>query len=317
MEIFPIVLIPKDFETILNQTPSIDDLKHPGNPPNKVQVIALIVQTVVLVIASSFIPGLLGKLTLFAGLLAIGYSAYSKYSDYKFRLLDYRESLINFEEEKRYRSSPLGKQTFQKNLLLQALQETETYDQISENAIKGYSEKAFGEYLTRYFANNIKQNSAFTIPNFDYPYSPDFAYIDKESNLHIDIEIDEPYAYLNKTPTHYLNAENDLRRNQFFLDRYWIVVRFSEEQVVKHPESCCKIIALVICKFTNNDWILDDFVEIPDLERMKVWSYEEAKNMAKNQYRDQYLKRSDRKIIPKPIRLTKRNFIHPRKRKAS
>lgn len=213
--------------------------------------------------------------------------------------------------------SPEGIKDFRKNILFQCLQDTETYDGKTEKACEGASEKAFGEYLTKYFNNNIKQNLALTIPDFTYPYSPDFAYIHEESNLHIDIEIDEPYIYFSGEPNHYLNKEKDWIRNQFFLDKKWIVLRFSEEQVVRHPDSCCKLIAEIVYKFTYDESILDDFVQIPDLEPIKVWTYEEAEKMAVCQFRNQYLKKHpNKKIIPIPSRLSNHNLGNPSVREA-
>jgi hypothetical protein len=71
-----------------------------------------------------------------------------------------------------------------------------------------------------------------------YPYTADFAYIEPAMNLHIDIEVDEPYDYTSRQPRHYIGLETEKKRNRFFTDRLWIVIRFSEEQVVRWPDSC-------------------------------------------------------------------------------
>jgi len=49
-------------------------------------------------------------------------------------------------------------------------------------------------------------------------YYPDICYTDKKSNLCIDIEIDEPYS-LSGEPTHYIESDNDLNRNNKFLSK--------------------------------------------------------------------------------------------------
>jgi hypothetical protein len=45
------------------------------------------------------------------------------------------------------------------------------------------------------------------IPHFNRPYEPDIVLFDKERNLYIDIEIDEPYDGYYRYPTHNLNSE--------------------------------------------------------------------------------------------------------------
>ncbi|MEH2003508.1 MAG: hypothetical protein V7L00_33210 [Nostoc sp.] len=126
------------------------------------------------------------------------------------------------------------------------------------------------------------------IPDFDYPYTPDFAYINKELNLYIDIEIDEPYVYPTGAPTHFVGAWKDSKRNRFFLAKQWIVIRFSEEQVICYPQSCCKTIAQAIAQVTENNWILNQFASFTDLQLMKQWTEAEAIDMAARGVRNNY-----------------------------
>ncbi|MDE5083856.1 MAG: hypothetical protein O4859_22555, partial [Trichodesmium sp. St18_bin1] len=77
-------------------------------------------------------------------------------------------------------------------------------------------------------------------------------------------------------------------RNNCFLENNWIVIRFSEEQVVKFPDSCCKKIAEIISKF--NPLILTERLKsIEDLKETPRWSHEDAERMARNDYREKYL----------------------------
>jgi hypothetical protein len=126
------------------------------------------------------------------------------------------------------------------------------------------------------------------IPNFDYPYNPDFAYIDKEINLFIDIEIDEPYISNNRKPIHYVGYFKDKIRNDFFNNRGWIVIRFSEEQVVRYPHSCCKFIAQQIAEITRNSAITSQFAQTPDLQPQQQWTKKDAIEMATREERDDY-----------------------------
>jgi very-short-patch-repair endonuclease len=172
--------------------------------------------------------------------------------------------------------------------VLDILYDTITYQQKKE-AKRGRSEGEFERYLRRYFSDKIHTGASLKNPKHSrgYEYTADFAYIDPKTNLHIDIEIDEPYSYQSGQPIHCLGTDED--RNLFFNSRLWIVIRFSEKQVVRSPDNCCRQIAEVI------DYILAS--DIPDrLKRFETvqpdpcWTYEEAGEMARENYRDRYLK---------------------------
>lgn len=178
-------------------------------------------------------------------------------------------------------------------------------------APKGHSETQFELDLWQYFPQRIHTGLLMPRPGQAQPYVPDFAYIDPSLNLHIDIEVDEPYTHDTRQPLHYLGAEKDDRRNQFFLDAGWVVIRFSEQQVVKSPMSCCKAIASTIAAITADNTLMTPFRQVPTLKPSPRWSYEEAQVMATQASRSQYLaalepppaaKRKSRKpaVAPRP-----------------
>jgi hypothetical protein len=72
------------------------------------------------------------------------------------------------------------------------------------------------------------------IPFFSRPYEPDIVLFDRERNLYIDIEIDEPYDGYYRYPTHNIRSEDqqkqDNTRDLFFNESGWIVIRFTEKQ---------------------------------------------------------------------------------------
>lgn len=133
----------------------------------------------------------------------------------------------------------------------------------------------------------MQRGLTLNIPNFDFPYSPDFAYIDQSTNLYIDIEIDEPYAYQSNKLTHFIGKDD--RRNKIFIDKGWLVIRFCEEQVVHYPHSCCKAIAQLISDVLGNSLEINQFIDVPDLNPVKQWTESEAANMADKNYRQTYL----------------------------
>ena len=151
----------------------------------------------------------------------------------------------------------------------------------------GASEKAFSEFLERFFPGRVHTQLRLSIPNWDGAYSTDFTISFPEIGIWIDCEIDEPYDYKTGKPTHCINS--DCNRNTFFLKNNWIVVRFSEEQVVRYPESCCKELAIVIQIVTGMRMYSQELMTIPALLPQPVWTHRQAKKMAKAKYRDRYL----------------------------
>jgi very-short-patch-repair endonuclease len=157
---------------------------------------------------------------------------------------------------------------------------------ISE-AKEGVSEKDFYQALIRIFPS-ITQGVKFDNPNYPYPYSADFVFV-HTSGLSIDIEIDEPYVGHTKEPHHCIDQGKDDIRNQFFTSNNWVVVRFSEKQVVKYPYRCCKVIAKAIAKVTGDYTFLSRLQNTPDLPVEPMWNIKQAQKWASSNYRQTYL----------------------------
>ena len=156
------------------------------------------------------------------------------------------------------------------------------------SARQGVSEKEFMQDLQRYFPT-VMQGLEFKIPRSKKCYSADFIIVHHSSGIGIDVEVDEPYAGISKKPTHCWDDDSDYRRNQLFNEWGWIVVRFTEKQVVQAPLSCCKFIAQVIWEVTGERSYLELLESQPDLLPVKPWTTKEARRMAKQRYRQSYL----------------------------
>ena len=124
-----------------------------------------------------------------------------------------------------------------RNRLLKDLMSLRVSPHGTSQARQGVSEERFMQYLQQYF-EEVVQVAEFKIPSSQRSYSADFTVIHTPSGIGIDVEIDEPYAGKSKKPTHCCDADSDMRRNQLFLEWNWIVVRFTEKQVVQAPLSC-------------------------------------------------------------------------------
>ncbi len=227
-------------------------------------------------------------------ILAIAYACYRFYQSIE----SYPKRLKIYEEQCRQQlSQPVAPvirtedvRQFQLELFCQVLRQTVTYDSVGREGINGASEDKFKKYLVKYFGNSIFTEIQVKQPYSDRPYEPDFAYIDHQSGLHIDIEIDEPYVYKSLDPIHYRDLDHDKNRNELFNRKGWVVIRFSEEQVVRQPDECCKEIVNVIYFLTNQSFFLDKFNSIDYLTRVPQWTKAEAEDMARKHYRDTYRK---------------------------
>lgn len=123
-----------------------------------------------------------------------------------------------------------------------------------------------------------KRNGYNDIKNY---YYPDFVVRGRHNNIIIDVEIDEPYNTQGE-PMHYLDDD----RNLSFLLWGWGVIRFSEEQIVRWPDYCYKVIkdyyhAIMDKKCYDNFDITQH--ELPRWDKMKAVEY------SQNNYRYTYL----------------------------
>lgn len=151
----------------------------------------------------------------------------------------------------------------------------------------GKSEALFKKYLVEAFGGKILTEQALSLHESYNPIYPDFVYHDE--NVLIDIEIDEPYVYSTKMPTHYHEYDRD--RNYQFMNRDWFIIRFSEEQVIKYPEICISFLIKYIQLIKIGKAM--ELVENKDLSEFnfshRSWTIEDCIKMADNSYRDKYL----------------------------
>lgn len=149
---------------------------------------------------------------------------------------------------------------------------------------KGESEEEFEQTLNYWFPERIFTDYSFEAPKGIIPFSPDFIYQD-DNNLHIDIEIDEPYSALDGTPLHHLVIDDiylDSSRNRFFSEKKgWVVVRFAEEQIINQRNECCKVIAHIIYSLTGDEYFSKKLNAYGFPKSIKRWTYEEAIVMAR------------------------------------
>lgn len=148
---------------------------------------------------------------------------------------------------------------------------------------KGYKEPEFHDALVRHLTSvEIRNNLHMTIPYFNKPYEPDIVIIQKELNLYIDVEIDEPYDGYYRFPTH--EVEKDDTRDLFFIESGWIVIRFTERQVHLYEKECIAYVKNVLDSVTN--YHLEETSNCPSESQ---WDYQQAIRWEKMHYREKYL----------------------------
>jgi very-short-patch-repair endonuclease len=314
MSHYPVILIPSQIQRVRSELPPkpsfpvLSQPQQPGEEPKKInntvigiEAVAVTIPSITMTSQGATAPGLLLFL---AGVGAIAAQAWRQITTYPKRKQKHRREVTVYREkleendrkkslhEREARASRSSERVieFQYKLLLDILKRTIPHDGNGSNHPSGATEAKFENYLNKYFPNKIQTKLKVQNPDYSegYHYTPDFAYIDERLNLHIDIEIDEPYVYHSGKPTHCLDADKDRKRNSFFNNRGWIVIRFSEEQVIRYPHSCCQTIAQTLAQVTGDRLILNRFVNIPDLQQQRQWTEVEAEEMAERRTRNKY-----------------------------
>lgn len=212
----------------------------------------------------------------------------AEFTNYKLKLEDYevtkKFSKVIYEDNLKKVKEIETTVAFCNKLLHQALKEAaEPFDEKNEH--EGQSEKILREALQRYFPGKIYTDLALQHPEHSesYPYNPDFMYFDSRWSLRIDIEVDEPYSHSSKDPIHFIGKDD--KRNEFFCESGWIVIRFSEEQVKSASDGCCKEVAKIVAEVLEDLHILTEFGMVKDLEKQPQWTEEDARKMAEEGFR--------------------------------
>ena len=158
-------------------------------------------------------------------------------------------------------------------------------------ARRGYTELSFENALKHHLSHKVKVLGDVNIlpQNGVRPYEPDIAliYSGNGLNIRIDIEIDEPYAANTNKPTHYIGC-GDEYRDANLNNLGWIVIRFSEHQIINNEIGCVKFIAEII-KSVDNSFIIPTLENILDLNFEKQWTRFESQKMAEEKIRQRYL----------------------------
>lgn len=154
---------------------------------------------------------------------------------------------------------------------------------------RGIQEVSFEQLLSSYIKDPYEVRSDIGLVNDSgLFYEPDIAIISQKSpHVHIDIEIDEPYS-VNDEPIHYIECDSDHKRNKYFIDNGWIVIRFSERQIALYPKGCLKVIEDVLSSI-DSSYLPEEISLIEQIVPESHWSLEEVRQMIVANERSKYL----------------------------
>lgn len=147
-----------------------------------------------------------------------------------------------------------------------------------------------------------------------HPFEPDIAIVETVDNwgVRIDVEIDEPYSGYDKVPIHYRGCGDEFRDHNL-TNLGWLVVRFSEKQIIQEPDNCIYYLQQLISQIDPNFNISCQGTNpSPD----KCWTELEAEIMAIQRFRENLLchefgrREKDDKIIMTPLTELEKKVIN-------
>lgn len=158
---------------------------------------------------------------------------------------------------------------------------------------RGYKEKEFERCLRSLLPGKLDISGQYALPAGPdtRPFEPDIAIIHKtdDTQIFIDVEIDEPYGAVSRKPIHQ-TGNGDEARDVYFKDRGWIVIRFAEIQVHQQPKECVGFIAKILKEIAPELLLHQDLLNkdsYPDI--VDQWDSIQAEEWASENYRETYL----------------------------
>lgn len=122
------------------------------------------------------------------------------------------------------------------------------------------------------------------------PFDLDLALIHrKDAGIRINIEVDAPYSFFSREAKHCIGE--DILRDDYFLDRGWVVIRFSEIQVHRNIEGCLRYVAELMSQIDTNFEVPLSFLNYSRIKDDPLWDLVQAQKWEKSSYRETYIER--------------------------
>lgn len=293
MSHFPIVLMPAEMDRIQQELPPIPTFTdrppvYPGSEPQPPSFIRTLIEAVVFSIGASLIypfSAIAGIVLFIIGLSILSVYQYQRVKSYRKQLHSYNLILeayyksldIYARKQARHETDIALAHSLTKLLeyrrpkllefLGSAISGTLCLSAAPSNMTSKHSASKvtnnFVQALSEYFPDLI--HTGWQIELSDGIFIPDIVYIDPATNLHIAIEVDELDGLNIPSANPDLESSKGRAYNQNLMDAGWIVVRFSESQVIQSPQSCCKAIATLLDRLWGVPQLMHQFADVPDL----------------------------------------------------
>jgi len=169
------------------------------------------------------------------------------------------------------------------------------YDKIQANRNEYTAAKErFQVFLEQHFLNKAMENVQIVHEAKNIEYTPDFILKLSRPKVNIAIEIEEPYTLKEIEGHTNVSSEEkyaDIKkvRTRIANELRWLVIVFSEEQIVSHPTECCKYISEFTEATLLEDGVIGDFSSVVSLSELKFTKVRDVNKLKKAKFRENYL----------------------------
>lgn len=327
---YPEIYLSSDIEEITSETPPINCGEAPIAPkepqrPNELQnnegcgmfaIVSLLITIFCIKFGKKMEGGYPYFIILVCGISSIVFVyCYFKFkSDYEKGLQEYHEKSIEYERA--YKEYLIQKEKYDiENAEYLKRREAATKKALETHNVQAYRKSQLEKYKIgkkpqlgtaivppkeglseQFFSNLCKEFGLYVkrgmIANIrGISYYPDITW--EEDGLLFDIEIDEPYTMKEGTPIHHLDKygmSTDSDRNSRFATSKWNVIRFSEEQICKHPTECVCLLLAIKAALNKGDYDKERILDNYETLKTPKWDEEQSHKWAYHHYREEYLK---------------------------
>ena len=150
---------------------------------------------------------------------------------------------------------------------------------------RGIKEDFFYNEVVSELGDYFEIHKNKSVGDFYPSYTPDII-IKVTDKFFFDVEIDEPYTFENSEPIHFEGADD--KRNFFFYEKGWFVIRFSEHQILFHTKLCLDVLSYSIdcaLKFQEVNFSFQHY-----FMWRNGWTYDEAVSFAELKTREEPFK---------------------------
>jgi len=314
-EFYPYVLLPEEIEKIKIEgipVPEIPVLPvFPVKPKKKFLGTVILILSIVVILLVSFkiitisytynnliiaLAFFIGIISLTAMVFEILHNGKSK-KQFKIAIKLYNELKLEQEQIKEKKNKAIDDNNIPNAIELYRHDAISKYFRYSYNKIQAVqrdhtvAQNRFTVFLEQYFEGKILENIRIYHEPKELDYSPDFVIKLDNPKVNIAIDIEEPYLF---DGTKIVVKKN--RAEETFNKRYrvtnelrWVIITFSEEQIVTNPMQACKLIGHTIDEILLKEKHSALFDNTEKIKRSEIPGQRELSAFIRNKHREKYL----------------------------